>query len=219
VIARLLTAVVVLLAVVLVSREASAGYTHYWIWHVTPEASALDGCVEEMARIVDARRDILSDDHDRTGSSAVFRGERPFGRDGGPPLPSLWLNGIGDDAHEPFLFPVAWDPSFSFVKTEWKPYDEVVVACLIVARDHFPESALEIRSDGDWGQSWSAGRSLYEKVLGRAARNPLSPGEYGGEGASASDDREPPRSVTKNLLISAVVFLVLGALYWLTRRA
>jgi hypothetical protein len=218
VIARLLAAAVAL-ALALVSLPASAGYTHYWIWHVTPDASALDACVGEMARIADARRDILADDHDRTGSSAVFRGERPLARDGGPPLPSLWLNGIGDDAHEPFLFPLAWDddPSFCFVKTQWKPYDEVVVACLIVARDHFPESALEIRSDGEWEPSWSAGRNLYERVLGRPARNPLSPGQYG-DGATETVDREEPRSVTKNLLISAVVFLVLGALYGLTRR-
>jgi hypothetical protein len=65
---------------------------------------------------------------------------------------------------------------FNFCKTAGKPYDEVVTACLLVARDHFPEDILSIDSDGSWSDGdWQEGTKLYTTVLGRPARNPMSP--------------------------------------------
>jgi hypothetical protein len=150
--------------------SANAGYTHYYTWLQKPNDSAVRECIAEMRRIVDAHRSILA------GPEAE-----------GPPEVTplrLAINGIGDEGHETFLFPgdvdsVPKDPripkGFNFCKTAAEPYDEVVTACLLAARDHFAPSVLKIESDGSWAAGdWSAGASLYSSVLGRAARNPMT---------------------------------------------
>jgi len=63
--------------------------------------------------IVEARKDILAGPNG-PGSKTIID---PTHVD---------LNGIGDDANEPFVFP--GDPGFNFCKTEGKPYDDVVSA-------------------------------------------------------------------------------------------
>ena len=125
-----------------------------------PGDAELKTCTDEMRRIAGARTNILA------------------GPDGSGPWiissTNVDLNGIGDDSHEPFVFP--GELGFNFCKTEAKPYDAVVTACLLVARDHFPESMLSIDSDGSWLEGdWREGKSLYCSVLGRAARDPMSP--------------------------------------------
>ncbi len=174
-----------LLAVVLLHpRPAYAGYTHYWTWHARPDADALRACVADMSRVVETRRGSLADRQDRPGAAAVFVGSRTFA-DAGDPGPDIVFNGIGDDGHEQFGFPLAPftgdHPEFQFVKTAAKPYDEVVTACLIVARDHFRPEVLTIASDGTW-PDWAAGAALYEQVFGRTAKNPLG-GELDGCGS------------------------------------
>jgi hypothetical protein len=94
----------------------------------------------------------------------------------------LAFNGVGSGAGEPFVFPGNASPGEIFqvltatnvCETGRKPYDEVVTAALIVARECFGPEILEIASDGTWTKDWAAGRALAEKVLGRAASNPLS---------------------------------------------
>ncbi len=160
-------------------RDAEAGYTHYWRWRITPDAKRLEPCIRDMAKIADAKRDLLADREERTGAGAVFpfEDERPL--DGGAGdaeavrFPAIAFNGIAEEAHETFVFPFAFDEGFNFVKTQWKPYDVVVVACLIVARDHFKPEELAIGSDGEWGRDWNAGAQLYERVLGRSAVDPI----------------------------------------------
>ena len=203
----------------LCAPNAAAGYTHYWRWRKTPEPAALAPCIEDMGRIADASRDILADDQDREKDAAVFGGKIAF-LDGGPLLPGIAFNGIGDDAYEPFAFPLVdpGTPAFQAVKTEWKPYDEVVVACLIAARDHFPPDVLTIESDGDWSPDWSRGAQLYERVLGRTAHNPLD-----ARGALLSDEAPIAPSSNeggfrKNLLLSLIVFLALALAYTLVRK-
>jgi hypothetical protein len=214
---RTVCALVLACALLVVARRASAGYTHYWTWKRAPTTAELGPCLDEMMRIVDARRDILADMQERTGKDAVFRISMPFGETG--ELPAIAFNGIGDLAHETFSFPLAafaGEPKFSFVKTQWKPYDEVATACLIVARDHFREDVLEISSDGEWGSEWDPGRKLYEEVLGRTAVNPL--GAW-----SASDEAPPPieqdaGSPRRNLIISIFFFGALVLVIILANR-
>jgi hypothetical protein len=158
----------------LTARPALAGYTHYWTWKIVPDEKRLEACVGEMEKIADKSRAILADRNDKTGADAVFRGRAPFGD--GAAVPDIAFNGIGNDAHETFAFPLAafaGTPAFSFVKTQWKPYDTPVVASLIVARDHFTAAELEITSDGTWEREWTAGAQLYEQTLGRNPKNPL----------------------------------------------
>jgi hypothetical protein len=156
---------------------ALAGYTQYFNWHSKPSDAAVRECIAEMRLVVEARRSMLA------GPES----------EGAPELnaTSLAIDGIGEDGHEPFLFPgtiehtppIAGVPlGFNFCKTAGKPYDAVVTACLLVARDHFPASVLAIGSDGAWVDGdWKDGAELYTAVLHRPANNPvdgeLNPGE------------------------------------------
>lgn len=184
----LVTVVVALLAL-LFPREAHAGYTHYWTWKVAPDPPRVERAVAEMNRIVDAKRSML-DVGDAGGPDAIF------------------FNGIGDGAHEPFVFP--GKVGFQFVKTMWKPYDAVVTACLIVARDHFTRDELEIKSDGTW-DAWRAGRALYIEVLERQANDPLDvvPSDDDDEGPLRVPEPKADTSRLRAVIISAGV---IGAL-------
>ncbi|OJJ79253.1 uncharacterized protein ASPGLDRAFT_61989 [Aspergillus glaucus CBS 516.65] len=63
------------------------------------------------------------------------------------------INGIGDDAHEPFT----WYPDRDHggIKTAHKPYDDVVTCIMLIAYMLMPD-AFEIRSNGDRGD-WKPG--------------------------------------------------------------
>lgn len=88
------------------------------------------------------------------------------------------FNGIGEGGHETLIIerviPKAdWDrPSFrggpkteefTFCKTAEKPYDGLVVACLIALHHHVPET--NVSSDGDDGD-WAKGRTFCQDILG-----------------------------------------------------
>jgi hypothetical protein len=110
----------------------------------------------------------------------------------------LAFNGIGAGAGEPFVFPGNANPGGIFqaltatnvCETARKPYDEVVTAALIVARECFSPDILEIASDGTWAKDWAPGRRLAEKVLGHAVSNPLSR-EGGGKPVRGSSGGKP----------------------------
>lgn len=55
------------------------------------------------------------------------------------------FNGVDDDAHETFYFAV-FKTGFNFCKTNLKPYDEVVFACLYVANSIFGDS-IKVKHD------------------------------------------------------------------------
>ena len=90
------------------------------------------------------------------------------------------LNGIDDMSHETFTWKalptqVEWrknEPEiFDFCKTAMKPYDAVVTAILIRAKEIYG-SCVSISSDGDWSE-WKDGRDLYEAVFGQVAECPF----------------------------------------------
>ena len=90
------------------------------------------------------------------------------------------LNGIDDMSHETFTWKalptqVEWrkdEPEiFDFCKTAMKPYDAVVTAILIRAKEIYG-SCVSISSDGDWSE-WQDGRNLYEAVFGQVAECPF----------------------------------------------
>lgn len=188
-----LVTLVVALLVLLVSREAHAGYTHYWTWKVAPDGPRVERAVAEMNRIVEAKRSLLVVE-DAGGPGAIF------------------FNGIGEAAHEPFVFP--GKVGFQFVKTMMKPYDAVVTACLIIARDHFTADELSIKSDGTW-DAWRDGRDLYLQVLERQPTNPLEIGpaddDDGDDGAAPLHVPEP-KPDTSRLRAVVISLAVIGAL-------
>lgn len=59
----------------------------------------------------------------------------------------LWFNGVGDDAHETMCFDFDGRGSWGFCKTAYKPYDALVVATLILAKEM--GIIEEWSSDGD----------------------------------------------------------------------
>lgn len=161
------------LAAVLTCAVAHAGYTQYFTWKIDPSGPRLNQCIEEMSLLIHIRRQdlqIIPPDPKNLGADAIS------------------FNGIGNQAGEAFVFPgntishnLLYDGNvpanlvgYNTCKTDMKLYDEVVTACLLVARDHFTDKELVINSDGIW-DDWGAGRKLYEDILGRSARSPLPP--------------------------------------------
>jgi hypothetical protein len=151
-----LPALLLLAAYLAAPTTAWAGYTHYWTWKETPNKDSLKQCIKEMKQLVESRRTLLAG---------------PDG-EGKPILKSdqIEFNGVGENAHEPFIFPR--EKGFNFCKTQWKPYNEVVVACLFVARDHFSPSQLEIASDGQVEpDAFQDGRQLYAETFSRQPKD------------------------------------------------
>ena len=127
------------------------GYTHYW----KQKRSLTDGewaKVTEIVRKVCEATDVqLRDGLSREHSSPEF--DEAY----------IGLNGDGEDSHETFyLTPQASD--FEFCKTVRKPYDEVVVACLMLINENMPDGVFSWSSDGE-EEDWVRGIALAEKII------------------------------------------------------
>jgi hypothetical protein len=171
--------------------EVRAGYTHYFTWTKKPGAAQLNACVTDMARIVDAAQEQLAG---------------PEG-DGKPLIEpaNIEFNGRGSDAHEPFVFPGR--AGFNFCKTEGKPYDATVTACLLAARNHFSPDELKIESDGQWDDGdWNEGAKLYRQVFGRAPANPMTRSDEppSGPGVDFPPDRPEEWSPLSLLVVGGI---------------
>jgi len=59
----------------------------------------------------------------------------------------ILFNGVGDLSHETFGLGIE-SKGFNFTKTQRKPYDRHVLACLILAKDYFGDN-IKVSSDGD----------------------------------------------------------------------
>jgi hypothetical protein len=130
------------------------GYTHYWnnSKQITPD-------------LVDATTKILAKAKER-GIPLAYEYDLPDA----PPVVSeieIRFNGLLQDGHETFHFE---QTSFGFCKTNYKPYDTVVVAVLSVAA-HL--GLAEVRSDGDSAE-WQDGVSLAREATGLPIRVPKS---------------------------------------------
>ena len=94
------------------------GYTHYW------KSEGFTN--EEWDQLTRGVKEILA------------KTDVPLAGDNGGGTPEItdshvWLNGVGDDGHETFY--LTDEPTkFEFCKTAHKPYDEVVVAILKLAK-------------------------------------------------------------------------------------
>lgn len=112
------------------------GYTHYW--YVKRDA--------DREKVAEAGRQMAEAVREATVELAggLGTGEPELGEDG-----TVWFNGRGpEDNHETFAWPPdlddaqGWRPAalgdsdsvFTFCKTARKPYDAVVVACLLRAK-------------------------------------------------------------------------------------
>jgi hypothetical protein len=77
----------------------------------------------------------------------------------------VWFNGVGEDAYEGFSLEVSQAFVFDeFCKTDRKPYDLLVCACLIALKFTNPDH-IEIVTDGD-SEDWAEAIALYQQVTG-----------------------------------------------------
>jgi hypothetical protein len=86
----------------------------------------------------------------------------------------LQLNGKGEYAHEPFELREHFKQNIdgvSYCKTDGKPYDTVIAACLAVLKYRLGD-AIDVRSDGNAG-NWVDGVLLARRVLRRKVPNPI----------------------------------------------
>jgi Tfp pilus assembly protein PilF len=185
-----------LVASMLGSSPAFAGYDHYWTWKRMPRPAAVHAAIADMQRIAAARPDLVVSEMTDDGIS---------------------INGIGERAHESFDFPgrtpdlgvpPGVTPGFNACKTQWKPYDAAITASLLAARDHFGFDVLEIKSDGDW-EAWAPGRSIYHSVFGRDAKQPFEQGAMRGVLAWTGLDSLLMRGGTFGTLMLGVLFYMM----------
>ena len=109
------------------------GYTHYWGQSKALTDEQFGKVKELVGKAVE-----LSDVEICDGQG---EGEEPFINKVG-----IYLNGKGEFAHETFSI-VRFRKGEEFCKTDRKPYDEVVVASLILLYEEFP-SIFSWSSDG-----------------------------------------------------------------------
>ena len=123
------------------------GYTHYWTKKKKWPAAKVSAAIQDMAEVIRRCEMPLADGHGEPGTEPVI----------GPDF--IAFNGVGELSYETFCFPGfggGFHPDFAFCKTVRKPYDTIVVACLLVAKHHLG-TAIKVSSDGDWEDEWLNG--------------------------------------------------------------
>lgn len=202
----------IIMLLLCVSAPAYAGYSHYWKWVKPPDTAELRACLKEMTQVLTQQKSILA------------------GPDGKGDVQltdiSLVINGIGSFANEPFEFPSSLS-QLNSCKTNWKAYDAVVIACLLIARDHFSEEYLVIFSDGAWPGDWGAGKQVYMQALQREAKNPLSdakkvfsnPSEKQDDEDDDSDPSPVPQEKPSELVRMLVILGILGIIFLIWRSS
>jgi hypothetical protein len=138
------------------------GYTHYWEFRIPKRTESrktedlYQKAVLECSRIVKAYYAV-------NGGLSGFTAHTPLGAYGG-----LKVNGKGEEAHEDFTLREHYkqnleDDAWGFCKTARKPYDIVVVACLIVLK-HRLGNLIDVSSDG-YVDDWEEGLRLAKNIL------------------------------------------------------
>lgn len=80
----------------------------------------------------------------------------------------LSINGVGDEAGEPFVLNRRFLAKEYMIDTDFKPYDAVVCAILIAAKEHLKQR-IKVESDGDW-RRWQEGMQLYRAATGKPVK-------------------------------------------------
>jgi len=144
------------------------GYTHYWTFTSNRGKTAqmekkYQVAIKKCAKVIRAYSTEF-------GGLSGYTAHDKTGRYGG-----LKVNGSREYAHEDFAMRehLSENESFGFCKTAQKPYDTVVVACLIILK-HCLGDSIEVSSDGN-ASEWANGLTLAKQVLGlKTLRIPLN---------------------------------------------
>lgn len=152
------------------------GYTHYWSFKKAPKGQAAkietdyQLAIRQCQRIIktynDRMRKIDEKHPDRLSGYSAHTKVKQYG--------GLNFNGTGELSHEQFTMREHFSQNENdFCKTARKPYDTVVVACLIVLK-HYLKDCFEVSSDGDF-KDWETGLDFASEVLRiKDLKNPLS---------------------------------------------
>lgn len=152
------------------------GYTHYFTFkNKTKTKLAADLlekkyqlAIKKCNKVIKYYQEIAFDYERLSGYSAHCKP----GQYGG-----IKVNGKGNNSHEDFIlrehftdnfkqygFHGEYNDGFHFCKTARKPYDGVVVACLIILK-HYLGPFIEIGSDGEY-EDWISGLELAKLATG-----------------------------------------------------
>jgi len=127
------------------------GYTHYWDTAAKkPTDENVKIMREALAAMMKLSPNTIEINWDKSGS--------------------IGFNGIGDNAHETMVIDFTGDGAWNFCKTARKPYDKIVVACLILMKE------LDIiekwSSDGD-EDDFVEGKEFLKKVIESIDKEPV----------------------------------------------
>lgn len=134
------------------------GYTHYW----TPKNFTQKQWDKYTETCIKLKSKLPKDIKIAGGDGTLGKSRPEFNKE------NVWFNGLGDDSHE--TFSINGDPkrnAWDFCKTERKPYDLLVVACLIAAWKilGFEFSSDGYNNDGSCEQILQDGIDFYNKVM------------------------------------------------------
>lgn len=143
------------------------GYTHYW--RVNPkhgkaaeQEKQYQIAVKQCQKIIKTYNDqIKLIDKKHPDRLQGYSAHADIGQYGG-----INFNGVGSYSHETFVFREHFkqnSSSFACCKTAQKPYDTVVVACLITMK-HYLKDGIEVSSDG-YAHDWLDGLELARRIL------------------------------------------------------
>lgn len=146
------------------------GYTHYWRLPREIPQDQWDRFSEACDKIVRGCGVPLSYEHNDPNTAPQTDAME------------VRFNGPRADGYETFLVKrcepinafrpsgLRADRSWAFCKTERKPYDLPVMACLIALAHHVPTAVVSSDGDDRTGEDeWAAGRALAEQILGATA--------------------------------------------------
>lgn len=141
------------------------GYTHYWTIRKPGELPSMKAALSNMLLIIQkakARGIAL----EGTVLTDIATGD----------VESFDVNSAAPLSYEPFVFPNGGPRGErDFCKTEHKPYDVVVVACLATAK-YFLGRDIKVESDGR-RHEWEEGCELARAATGLNITNPIEDDE------------------------------------------
>lgn len=137
------------------------GYTHYWGFKAPIKGQtakverAYQKAIKECTKLCQAYQ------AEATGSDRLSGYSAYTSKYGG-----LKVNGKQDNAHEDFTMREHFKQNQGgFCKTARKPYDAVVVACLVILK-HYLKDNFDVASDG-YAADWVDGHALVARYLGK----------------------------------------------------
>ena len=131
------------------------GYSHYWTIRKEVPAKEWKAAIAACNKVIKNQKGMLAD-----GFSEHAAKTSPT---------EIWINGVKPLDHETFY--VLNKVDRNFCKTNGKPYDVVVTACLAILWNALP-GYIEVSSDGGPGD-WRMGVELASSVLKTKLANPL----------------------------------------------